>query len=153
MQRQTHLPPALAGALTPVSGSETEAAGAAVAAGRVEVEGAALAGLTLDTGHVPLQARSHTTERVKDPANPQSGPTGGKPAVGGARGTHLAVAPPRVRVAHARRDAATVAVTWYTVGEAVITWSAAITLAASDPRLATARHNIEAKRFYSQRVA
>lgn len=146
--KQTHLPPALAGALTPVSGSETEAAGAAVTAGRAEVEGTALAGITLDTGHVSLQARSHTNERVKDPAT-QSGATGGKPAVGWARRTHLAETPPRVRVAHARCDAATVAVTWYTVGEAVITWSAAITLAASDPRLATAKHNIEAKHFYS----
>lgn len=66
--KQTHLPPVLAGTLTPVSGSETEAAGAAVTAGRVEVEGTALAGIALDTGHVSLEARSHTTDRVKDPA-------------------------------------------------------------------------------------
>lgn len=65
---QTHLPPALAGALTAVSGSETEAAGAAVTAGRVEVEGAAIAGVALDTCHVSLQVRNHTTERIKGPA-------------------------------------------------------------------------------------
>lgn len=66
--KQTHLPPALAGALTPVSGSETEAAGAAVTAGQVEVEGTALAGVTLYTGHVPLQAIAIAPQRIKDPA-------------------------------------------------------------------------------------
>lgn len=58
MQRQeqrTHLPSAFAGALTPVSCPKTEAAGAAVRVGGVKVEGAVLAGVTLDANNISLQ--------------------------------------------------------------------------------------------------
>lgn len=58
MQRQeqrTHLPSALAGALTPVSCPKTEAAGATVRVGGVKVEGAVLAGVTLHAGNIFLQ--------------------------------------------------------------------------------------------------
>ena len=54
-KKQTHLPPALAGALTPVSGSEAEAAGAAVRAGGVKIEGTFPTGVTLDASDISLQ--------------------------------------------------------------------------------------------------
>lgn len=58
MQKQeerTHLPSAEAGAPTLVSCPKTEAAGAAVRVGGVEVEAAVLAGVTLDAGDIFLQ--------------------------------------------------------------------------------------------------
>lgn len=50
-----HLPPALAGALTLVSGTETEAASTAERVGAVKVEGALPTGVTLDASNIFLQ--------------------------------------------------------------------------------------------------
>lgn len=54
-EKQTHLPPALAGALTLVSRSEAEAAGTAVKVGGVKIEGTFPTGITPDTSNVSLQ--------------------------------------------------------------------------------------------------
>lgn len=54
-EKQTHLPPALSGALTLVSRSKTEAAGATMRAGGVKIEGTRLAGITLDASNISLQ--------------------------------------------------------------------------------------------------
>lgn len=54
-EKRTHLPPAVAGALTLVSCSETEAAGAAVKVGGVKIEGTFFTGITLDTSNISLE--------------------------------------------------------------------------------------------------
>lgn len=56
-EQRTHLPPAEAGAPTLVSCSKTEAAGAAVRVGGLEVEAAILAGVTPAAGDIFLQIR------------------------------------------------------------------------------------------------
>lgn len=71
MQRQeqrTHLPSAFAGAPTPVSCPKTEAAGAAVRVGGIKIEGAVLAGVTLDAGNIFLQIRQRCNSEQHDTA-------------------------------------------------------------------------------------
>lgn len=53
--------------------------------------------------------------------------------------SHLAEAPPGVWVAHIWSDTITVAVAWCTLGEAVVSWSTAITLPPTDSRFATTK--------------
>lgn len=99
--------------------------------GGVKVEGAVLAGVTLDAGNIFLQKRLELTwtktPRVSDPGK------------GGEKKSHLAETPPGVWVAHFRGDPITVTVAGYALGEAVVSRSAAVTLSASDSRLATAK--------------
>lgn len=54
-EKQTHLPPAFAGALTPVSCSEAEATGTAMRVVRVKIEGTLPTCITLDTSNISLQ--------------------------------------------------------------------------------------------------
>lgn len=54
-EKQTHLPPALAGALTLVSCSKTEAAGTAMRVGGLKMEGTFLTGITLNASNIFLE--------------------------------------------------------------------------------------------------
>lgn len=65
-EQQTHLPPALAGALTPVSRSEAEATGAAVRVGGVKIEGTFPTGIALDASDISLQTAAAMTERKSE---------------------------------------------------------------------------------------
>ncbi len=53
-EKRAHLPPALAGALAPVSRTEAEAAGTAVRVGGVKKEGTYPTGITLDSSNIFL---------------------------------------------------------------------------------------------------
>lgn len=71
-EKQTHLPPAFAGALTLVSRSEAEAARTAVRVGGVKIEGTFPTGITLDASNISLQTwqqqwrESQSKERQKN---------------------------------------------------------------------------------------
>lgn len=54
LHTNTHLPPAFAGALTPVRGPEAEAAGAAKRIQWIKVEGTFPTCITPDTSHISL---------------------------------------------------------------------------------------------------
>lgn len=54
-EKQTHLPPAFAGALTPVSRPKAEAACTALRVGGVKEEGTFPTGITLDASNIFLQ--------------------------------------------------------------------------------------------------
>lgn len=64
-EKQTHLPPALAGALTLVSRPEAEAAGTAVRVGGVKIEGTLPTGIAPDTSNVSLQNMAAAPERER----------------------------------------------------------------------------------------
>lgn len=66
------------------------------------------------------------------------------------RKSHLAETPPGVWVAHIRSDTITVAVARYTLGEAIVSRSTAITLSATDSRLATTKIQSQIQRFRRQ---
>lgn len=68
----------------------------------------------------------------------------------GMRKSHLAETPPGVWVAHIRSDTITVAVARYTLGEAIVSRSTAITLSATDSRLATTKIQSQIQRFRRQ---
>lgn len=76
-----------------------------------------------------LRAKPHSTDKTIQEGGGFRSPKALK--------SHLAETPPSVWVAHFRSDAITVAVTGYTLGKAVVPRSAAITLPAPNPRLAT----------------
>lgn len=60
---------------------------------------------------------------------------------GGRKRAHLAETPAAVRVTHIRGDSITVTVAGKALGEAVVARGTAVTLAATDPRLATTKRS------------